>query len=286
MYRPQRDFDQIGYWSVIKLEILKEYASAYSRILTNRKLPHSYIDAFAGAGQHRLKKRSGLLPGSPINALKVQPPFRDYYLIDIDAQRIRGLRKLIGDRPDVHLLQGDCNQVLKTNVLPLFEYESYRRALCILDPYGLQLQWDVIALAGKLGTVDLFLNFPVMGINRNVLWRDPEKVPEQQRTQMDVLWGDRTWRTIAYTSERNLFGEPEKEPNEVIAEAFRQRLTSVAAFRRVPKPVPMRNDQGAVVYYLYFASQADVAEKIVTDIFNKYRKIGASDVAKLLDRMD
>jgi len=85
---PDRDFDEIGYWSVVKLEILKEYASAYSKILSAKKLSHAYIDAFAGAGQHRLKKRSGFVPGSPINALKVEPRFRNYYLIDIDAERI------------------------------------------------------------------------------------------------------------------------------------------------------------------------------------------------------
>jgi len=48
----------------------------------------------------------------------------------------------------------------------------------------------------------------------------------------------------------------------------------------------MRNDQGAIVYYLFFASQVDVAEKIVTGIFDKYRNMGASDVAKLLNRVD
>jgi hypothetical protein len=32
----------------------------------------------------------------------------------------------------------------------------------------------------------------------------------------------------------------------------------------------MRNSQGAVVYYLYFASQKDVANKIVKDIFGKH----------------
>jgi len=57
-------------------------------------------------------------------------------------------------------------------------------------------------------------------------------------------------------------------------------------FKRVPEPMPMRNDQGAIVYYLFFASQVDVAEKIVTGIFDKYRNMGASDVAKLLNRVD
>ena len=193
---------------------------------------------------------------------------------------------MIGDRSDVHLYTGDCNNILKQEILPQFKYETYRRALCILDPYGLQVIWDIIAQAGRLGTIDLFLNFPVMGINRNVLWRNPERVSEQMRLRMDASWGDRSWTEVAYTSERNLFQELEKESNEVIAEGFRKRLIEVAGFKRVPEPMPMRNDQGAIVYYLFFASQVDVAEKIVMSIFDKYRNMGASDVAKLLNRVD
>jgi hypothetical protein len=67
---------------------------------------------------------------------------------------------------------------------------------------------------------------------------------------------------------------PEKEPNEAVAEAFRKRLLSAAGFRRVAEPLPMRNSIGRVVYYLFFASQAGVAEDIVNDIFAKYRKRG------------
>ena len=33
----------------------------------------------------------------------------------------------------------------------------------------------------------------------------------------------------------------------------------------------MRNSNNAVVYYLFFASQKYVAEKIIEDIFSKYR---------------
>ena len=65
----------------------------------------------------------------------------------------------------------------------------------------------------------------------------------------------------------------EKVSNAEFAEAFRSRLLKVAGFKRVPEPLPMRS-RNAVVYYLFFASQVDVAEKIVTDIFNKYRNRG------------
>ena len=55
--------DEVGYWSELKLEIIRKYAVAYSTILTSRQNPalqHAYIDGFAGAGMH-LAKRTGEL---------------------------------------------------------------------------------------------------------------------------------------------------------------------------------------------------------------------------------
>ena len=91
---------------------------------------------------------------------------------------------------------------------------------------------------------------------------------------MTRFWGDESWRRIAYSTAGNLFGEPEKEPNDIIAEAFRRRLMKTAGFKRVPSPLPMRNTIGATVYYLFFASQVGVAENIVTDIFAKHARRG------------
>lgn len=35
-------FDEIGYWSEIKLDIVREYAAAYSRILAAQQQPGLY----------------------------------------------------------------------------------------------------------------------------------------------------------------------------------------------------------------------------------------------------
>ncbi len=274
----QLKFDEIGYWSEIKLDIVKDYASAYSRILaaqTKPALHHVYIDAFAGAGVHVSKATGEYVPGSPVNALLVQPPFREYHLIDVDRQKVGVLRQLTAGRNDVHLHEGDCNRVLLEQVFPTVRWEQYRRALCLLDPYGLHLNWQVIATAGKMRSVDMFLNFPVADMNRNVLWRHPEGVDAADLQRMNAFWGDESWRNVAYTTTRDLFGHPEKEDNAVVAEGFRQRLLRVAGFKHVPEPLPMRNSKGATVYYLFFASQKPTAEHIVTDIFNKYRQRGA-----------
>lgn len=270
-------YDEIGYWSEIKLDIIKEYASAYSRIISSQRSPkfyHLYIDAFAGAGKHKSKGTGEFVLGSPANALLVNPPFREYHFIDLNEQKIESLEKLAGTRKDVHIHHGDCNHLLKDKVLPHAKYERYRRALCVLDPYGLHLNWEVIFTAGRMRTVEIFLNFPVADMNRNVLWRKPEGVSPAQSERMNRFWGDDTWRKEAYTlsSQMQLFGEAEKEKvsNEAIAEAFRERLKKVAGFQNVPKPIAMRNSQNAVVYYLFFASHKPVAEYIVQDIFNKY----------------
>jgi len=145
----------------------------------------------------------------------------------------------------------------------------------VLDPYGLHLNWNVIQTAGQMGTIDIFLNFPVADINRNVLWRHPEGVDLTDIERMNDFWGDASWRRIAYTTDRDLFGHPEKEANETVAEAFRQRLREHGGFAYVPVPLPMRNSQRTVVYYLFFASHKSVAKDIVEDIFEKYRRRGA-----------
>ena len=269
-------YDEVGYWSEVKLDIVRDYAGAYSTILAAQSnLYHVYIDAFAGAGKHISKKTGEPIAGSPLNALLVKPPFREYYFIDIQAEKIEALEVLAAERPNVHVLHGDCNERLHSDVFPHVRYKDYRRALCLLDPYGLHLDWTVIEEAGQMQSIDLFLNFPVMDMNRNVLWHNPEGVSEDQKTRMTRFWGDESWRTKAYRPTPTLFGQDEeKTTNRAVAEAFRTRLREVAGFKRVPEPMPMRNSNGAVVYYLFFASNKPVAENIVRDIFAKYEARG------------
>src|SRR5438477_886556 len=164
--------DEIGPWSEVKLDILKRYAVEYSKILSNQKNPpffHVYIDAFAGAGFHLSKRTGEMVLGSPLNALLVRPPFREYHLIDLDGDKIDGLKEIIGKRKDVFLYKGNCNQVLMQEVFPKIQREDFRsggfkRGLCLLDPYKLTLNWEVIREAGSMKSLDIFINFPIHAI--------------------------------------------------------------------------------------------------------------------------
>lgn len=215
------------------------------------------------------------MPGSPLNALLVEPPFPEIHLIDLDGNRADQLRDVVGDRGDVFVHTGDSNQVLLERVFPRCRYEEFHRALCLLDPYALSVDWKVIETAGKMKSIEIFYNFMIMDANMNVLWRNPDRVPEDQAVRMDKVWGDRTWRQAAYRTERGLFGDIEaKADNEAVAEAFRRRLMEVAGFQYVPRPMPMRNTRGAVVYYLFFASPNKTGAHIVEYIFEKFRQRG------------
>ena len=266
-------FDEIGSWSEIKLDIIKKYAAAYSKIISSKRNPsftHVYIDAFAGSGINLSKSSGEFVLGSPLNALLVQPPFKEIYLIDLNDEKTKQLIELTSHDSRVKIFSGDCNVVLLQEVFDRVLYQDYKRGLCLLDPYGLQLSWDVIKKAGSLRTIDMFLNFPVMDINRNALWRNPDLTPSSIK-KMTEFWGDESWRTIAYKSVSTLFGEwKEKTSNEDIVNGYRDRLKKVAGFKHVAKPLPMKNSRGAIVYYLLFASQHKIAENIIEDIFKKY----------------
>jgi three-Cys-motif partner protein len=268
-------FDEIGYWSEIKLEIVEKYGQAYTGAFRNQPhLKKYYIDGFSGAGIHVSKATGKPVDGSPTRALRVTPPFDGFYFIDMDADKTAYLQKLCEGRREVHFHTGDTNSYLTRELLPKIQYKYFNRALCLLDPYGLHLDWEVIAAAGESKAIDMFLNFPVMDMNRNAIWRHPELAPRDGVERMTRFWGDETWREMAYAEnpQKDFFGRVDvvKQDNDAIVTAFRHRLKAGAGFSFVPAPVPMKNSRNAVVYYLFFASQKPVAEKILLDILKKY----------------
>jgi three-Cys-motif partner protein len=273
----KKSIDRVGEWTEVKLQIIQEYASAYSRIMAKQPFikHYAYIDGFAGSGSHILRATGEEIYGSPAIALKTIPPFPYYHFIDLDGTKADCLRSLTKGRADVSVYEQDCNTVLLERIFPDFRFETFRRALCLLDPYDLNPHWEVIRTAGGMQTIEIFLNFMISDANRNVfLWNSLEASPSQIK-RMNLFWGDESWREVVYTQKRGLFGDiNEKAPNEVIAKAFQKRLIEVAKFQYVPDPIPLRNSKGVVLYYLFFASPNKTGDKVIRDIFNKYREQG------------
>jgi three-Cys-motif partner protein len=271
-------YDEIGYWSEVKLSIIKEYVAAYTKIMAGQKqFKYIYVDAFAGAGKHISKRTGEFVSGSPVNALNIPQPFLEYHFVDINDQKIAALEAASKDHKNVFIYHTDCNRVIIEEILPRAKFGDFKRAICNLDPYGLHLDWNIIKKAGEMKSVEIFLNFPIMDINLNILKHNKEKVDPEQELRMTRFWGDESWRQAGRTisQQENLFGEIEEEKatNEQLEQAFRKRLKDVAGFKFVPKPMPMRNSNKSLLYYLYFATHNLTGSKIVEDIFEKYLKI-------------
>ncbi|MBF8259755.1 MAG: hypothetical protein HW377_2129, partial [Actinobacteria bacterium] len=96
-----------------------------------------------------------MVPGTPLVVLSVTPPFTEYHLIELDERKTDYLRAIVGKRPDVFIYTEDCNEVLTKRILPNVRYEQYKRGLCLLDPYGLHLDWEVVRMAGETKAVEL-----------------------------------------------------------------------------------------------------------------------------------
>jgi three-Cys-motif partner protein len=131
-------FDEIGLWSELKLEIVEDYGAAYTKAFANYPgLKKFYVDSFSGAGIHLSKTTGAMVDGSPVRALRVAPPFDHFHFIDIREDKTAHLQSLCAGRSNVTVHTGDASTVLTQTVLPPIKYKNFNRALCLFDPYGL-----------------------------------------------------------------------------------------------------------------------------------------------------
>ncbi|MFN7985391.1 MAG: three-Cys-motif partner protein TcmP [Vicinamibacterales bacterium] len=267
-----RVLDRLQPWSRIKHEIIDKYLSSYTTILKGQTSikRYVYIDAFAGAGVAVEPSTEDLAFAGAARALQVEPPFSEYHFIERDPLKLSVLREVARLRPNAHVHEGDYRDHL-VKLLARCRYEQFARALCLLDPYGLSVDYELIEKIGQMRSVEIFFNFMIMGANRNVLWADPSKVSDSRRALMTKVWGTENWPDDVYQRQAGFFGdEIVKGSNDHVIEAYRKRLKA-AGFKYVPEPVAMRNSMNAPVYYLFFCSPSSTGHKIVDQIFARYR---------------
>jgi len=146
------------------------------RFLVAQRRPalyHVYIDAFAEQAC-TYRKSTGQLSRQSFECItdcaSIQgvPPDRSGLTED------GYVRQLTDGYNNVNVYDGDCNTGVTERGLPRVKYEDYRRGLLSAGPYGLHLDWAVVQMASVMRSIEIFLNFPVMDMNRNVLWGDPK----------------------------------------------------------------------------------------------------------------
>ena len=267
-------------WTKTKLEIFENYLQAYSVIMNKQKEKwldkYHYIDAFAGSGYYPLDEDANeFVEGSTLVALKIDPPFDSYWFIEIDKDKVKKLENLHQERfpqKDIIIKSGDANYILVKEIIPYLKTlnkTNPQRAIVILDPYGLQIEWNTILELANSYIFDVFINFSIMGIIRNLpLDRFPE---DSQLKLIERIMGDLDIVKNLYKSFITLFGENVSKRATIIPEFttchYLKKVNEV--FSYTSKPVIMRNSKNAPLYALILASHKKVAMKITNDIMGK-----------------
>lgn len=277
--KSKNKIDKIGKWSEDKLSLLKKYLEAYTKIMKGKRWcrGYYYIDAFAGTGKPQAKDEKRFIDGSPRCALTIKNPFTGYYFIEETKWRLKKLQNLKKEfkNSDIEIKRGDCNKILARELIPLFPYDSFKRVLLFLDPFGMSVSWSVIEQASKTETIEIILNMPIMAINRACLLNDPDKLTRKHIERMNNFWGNNDWQNEIYPDVQTLFGTAKVKnrcfDTQELSNYFVQRLKSV--FDEVSLPLIMRNSKNAPLYCLIYAGHQRVAKEIIESIFSRFKKI-------------
>lgn len=285
-----------GHWSDRKLQALGAYLSAYSTALKNTPFRLVYIDAFAGAGSRPIPQSDSTdyslfadegqtgenaeyRHGSPLIALKNQPPFHEFIFIEQDADSLSKLQLEVAALPEANgksicFMEGDAND--KLIEITRMSWKG-RRAVAFLDPFALQVKWSTLKAIAETQAIDMWLLFPAMAVNRML----PQNgmIPETWEARLNLLFGEADWRNIFYrkTAETDMFGEqfPDTKVPQIfqnLSDYVTQRLAAV--FAKVhERPLLLKNRTGSPLFLFCFASGsptgAPIAIRIAQHIINQ-----------------
>jgi len=254
-----------GAWTERKLSVVRRYLEIYAQALKNQPFRRIYIDAFAGTGDRKEKRREILSPefdvvmkGSARLALEVEPPFDRYIFIERATHRASELAALKDEYPtkNIEIVNADANDAI-ANLCDTINWRN-SRGVVFLDPYGLQVTWATLVAIARTNALDAWILFASgMGLNR-LLTKSGEIRAEWQDT-LDRSLGTRDWRKAFYRSvrETDLFGTRSKTVKDAdpkkLEGFYLDRLRTI--FPTVmDKPIQLTNSKEQIMYLLCFAS--------------------------------
>ena len=272
-----------GDWTKEKLTIIEDYLKFYVNALSKQKVKLVYIDAFAGSGKTELQTGE-TVDGSAIISLKYN--FDEYYFIELNEDRSQCLLNEVNSRfPDkkdkVTVITGDSNNELKKILNNL---TVYQRGVMFLDPYALELNWDILEASKHPGILDIWYLFPLNALTRNLFKKF--NMPEATKSKITKILGTDDWENELYhqSAQISLFDdEPlERVDFDRLVDFVRLRLKSNFPYVS-PKSRMLKNSNNSAMFILFFimtnvsGKAIGLGSKVVTEIFDKLDKMSNED---------
>jgi len=285
-----------GSWTEQKLQAFEKYVNAYLTIMLNQRRKFNgwpqtiiYIDGFAGCGDRFFTKDQDTLSFSELNideseikvykgsaerVVKLDKKFDEYYFIDTDENALNKLKTKIephfDEKSKYVFWQKDINAAL-------IEFSNYldnsKVALILLDPFGMQLNWESIEKL-KNKRVDVWILLPSGVIINRLLDRQGNLKNINKLESFFGITRDEIQKEFYESKKENtLFGEIEinhKVHNaiEKIAELYIKRLKTIWDYV-TEKPLVLYNNRNVPIYHFVFASNNKTAKNIASQIIIK-----------------
>ena len=278
-----------GPWTEKKLSAFSKYVSAYLTIM--KKNPYwktIYFDGFAGSGNRKEKGLSPLFQelkitqqedhlykGSAERILKLKNDhlFDFYYFIDTNEKSLKKLKARLNNLPGIPpekliFRSGDCNNWI-LELSKALQSKKYA-ALVLLDPFGMQINWDSIVSLKNTKT-DIWILVPTGVIVNRLLDRNGEL---KHINKLQIFFGLSEYeiKRSFYKKEKQatLFGEEEVtckiiRPIEQISKLYINQLKNI--WKHVTEdPLILLNSRGVPIFHFIFASNNQYAAKIASQI--------------------
>jgi|GEM_PF-541785 len=259
-----------GWWSEVKLQILREYLHSFTTAVRGRSSEAIYLDLFAGSYDNPRRHEAGSFPGSTRIALENEPQFTRLAFFELPGPAMALETAIRQARPTDQcwrVFAGDCNETLSEALLWL-DPIRWAPTYAFLDPRGLQVAWQTVEQlatwrADKKTKVEQWILLPepalarVLGLSGAIGRRMAER--------LDRLFGVRDWAAI-----HKLRQEGEISPEEERAEfvnLLRWRLEKALAYKTT-HALQLVNTAGQPVYTMVFATDSSPGDKIMSHVYN------------------
>lgn len=272
-----------GFWTELKLQVLREYLGFYTQALKAQPFELVYIDAFAGTGRCHVKANDDgngrTIDGSATIALNCTPPFSRYHFIEQKRKHADELRALIAAHPNgvrATLTAHSANDILPPLLLG-YDW-SKTRGVLFLDPFGLQCDWSLLRRIANTQALDVFFLVSLSGLYRQAAV-NARDIDDGKAAKLTAFLGTFDWRDAIYTQEQgDFFDEPSvsRAPgwNDILRFTT-ERLRTL--FPYVSEPNVLGTANGAPLFALYFAvanpakPALRLASRVSREILSKLR---------------
>lgn len=279
-----------GPWTERKLDTFAKYVWSYLTIMG--KNPHwktIYFDGFAGSGNRKKQRETDLYKslgltieddtvykGSAERVLNLKDNlvFDYYYFIDTNEEALSRLKQkllIYEESNDKKLVfrPGDCNAQLMKLASSL-KTKKYA-ALILLDPFGMQINWESIEHL-KNTRSDVWILVPT-GVVVNRLLDKKGEITHINKLESFFGLTEQQIRNEFYlkSNHQSLFGDQIEliqkvmDPIEKIVNVYVKQLKTI--WNHVTeKPLVLVNSKNVPIFHFVFASNSKTAVGIAKDI--------------------